>query len=294
MRAILPRNIFTYWEQGFDDAPRIARTCLAQLRRLHPHWELRALDAASAEEAIEALPLSRDELLKLSRPHRSDLIRTQLLIDHGGVWADPTVFVTRPFDEWLDVLMGAGLFLFANPGRDRRTSNWFIAAEPGHDTLVQLRDRLCAYWANHDFRNQGRPLGASEKYLMRAVNRNLTLPRLWFTWPLRRLVRVYPYMVYHYMLQELVHESESVRRTFEQMPVFPAEGPCRLLRFGVGNAFGPEAQAILDDAAVPLHKLTWKFEPRDVVGISVLERLEQIARSLPAADVRSHAVAAKR
>lgn len=275
----LPRIAFTYWHQGFDEAPPVAKACLAQLRQQNPDWDLQALDGQSSEAAARRLPISRAKLDQLGLAHRSDLIRTQLLIDHGGVWCDPTVFVTQPFDDWLPAKMNAGVFFFSNPGRDRLISNWFIAAEPSNPLLVELVRALCAYWEGSTFRNMGRPAEGWEGSVMRVMNRNLTLPRLWFTWPFRKLLRLAPYMVYHYLVCDLVRSRRDLKRLYERMPKVSADGPHALQRYGLSQPFGAEATRLLNEAAVPVHKLTWKVAA-DLAPRSVLQHLIQ---SVPSA-----------
>lgn len=164
------RKLYTYWHQGEAAAPKVVRLCIEQLRVLHEGWDLQVLDAESIGEWIEPIPVPRDKLEKLSIAHRSDLIRTQLLIRYGGVWADPTVFIVRPLDEWLPQYLRSGLFLFHRPGRDRLISNWFIASEPGNLVLSRLYDRLCMYWRDNEFENMGQPQSKHAELVARIVS----------------------------------------------------------------------------------------------------------------------------
>ena len=254
----LPRTIFTYWHQGLDDAPPLVNCCVERMRQMNPSWEVIVHDAGSAESIVQSIPVSARKLDRLSLPHLSDLIRTSLLIDHGGVWIDPTVYLSQSLDTWIHSRMGAGIFLFSNPGRDRLISNWFIAASPSNAILKELFDALCEYWEYNHFRNHGREESRFEAILGRLVNRNLWLPRLWLSWPFRKMLRVYPYMIYHYLFCDLVRQDSELARIYSEMPIVPAEGAISLHRYGVERPYSPKAKRILEDPSIPLHKLRWK------------------------------------
>ena len=273
--AMLSKVAFTYWHQGFADAPRVVRMCVAQLRRQNPDWQINALDRDSVEELVKTIPISPGKLARLSLPHRSDLIRTHLLIEHGGVWIDPTVYVTQPFDTWLISNMQAGLFFFSKPGPDRLISNWFISSMPNHPILVKLYGSLCEYWQSNNFRNHGRGPNRWEGWLLRGINRNLDWPRVWFSWPLRKLIRVYPYMVYHYLLFDLISRNKDLWAIYSDMPRFLADGPCSLQRNGLHERFDHDAQRVLLDRNIPLHKLKWRIDGSESYQGSILEHLTQ-------------------
>ena len=155
------------------------------------------------------------------------------------MWLDPTVFTTQPLDAWIDDQMSAGVFFFSNPGRDRLISNWFIAAEPQNLLLSRLYDQLCAYWEKNTFRNIGRQATNTEQVMFRAINRDIRLTRLWFSWPFRRLIRISPYMVYHYMVADIVNRDDAAAAVYSRMSVFSAKGPHALQRKGCYRTLMP-------------------------------------------------------
>jgi hypothetical protein len=256
---MLPKIIYSYWHQGREAAPPLVRTCMERIEALNPEWRVRILDEDSAEEAVRRIPLSSEKWSRLSLPHRSDLIRTRLLIDTGGVWIDPTVYLTQPLDEWIHARMEAGIFLFSRPGRDRVISNWFIAAEPSNILLSRLLESLCDYWESNDFRRSDGRTKALQNQLSRIINRNLDLPRLWLTWPFRKWFRLSPYMIYHYTFYDLVKSDNGLAEMFSAMPKVPAESVHTLQRYGLHSEFSDVAKAILEDPDLPLQKLAWKL-----------------------------------
>ena len=104
--------IWTYWHQGFDQAPNVVQHCLRRVKKLNSDYELHLLDKESVYQYTQRVPIPEDKWERMSLAHRSDLLRTQLLIKHGGVWMDPTVYCMKPLDEWLQDYMQTGVFFF--------------------------------------------------------------------------------------------------------------------------------------------------------------------------------------
>ena len=278
------RRIFTYWDQGFAEAPEIVRACTRTFSAHHPNWDIYFLDAESVHEWIDPIPIPDDKWKKLQLAHRSDIIRTQLLIKYGGVWADPTVWFCTPLDQWLPKVMDAGVFMFQRPGRDRAISNWFIAAEPDNPLLTRLYEALCRYWRENDFRNFDRPMSRGARILHRLLNRNRGLPRIWLKKPVIWLFRTYPYMIYHYMFYDLICRDQECKALWEKVPFHSADRPVQLLRYGLPSTLGPEGRDILNpDTCAPLYKLTWKGLPLSPNEDSVLAHLLRTSQHIKVA-----------
>ena len=84
----------------------------------------------------------------MTRTHFSDLVRCQLLIEHGGTWIDSTVYCTgRKFED----IMRLPLFVFQMKSFACVNSSWFIVSD-AHDPIITLtRDLLFEYWKNYDY-----------------------------------------------------------------------------------------------------------------------------------------------
>lgn len=133
----IPRILWIFWAQGEDAAPPVVKKCIASWRRHNPDWDIRILDAHTAQ-ALTMLPDLPDNL-----PFRfkSNLLRLNLLARHGGVWADATTYCHRPLDQWIHLLGGqTGFFVFSAPHTDRWIDNWFIASDPENPLVTAWRD----------------------------------------------------------------------------------------------------------------------------------------------------------
>lgn len=267
--------IWTYWHQGFKNAPFVVQKCTKQMQRLHPDWKIHLLDKDSVYEYASKVPVKEEKWKQLSIQHQSDLLRTQLLIEYGGLWMDPTVFCIQPLDTWLRDKMRAGFFLFYRPGRDRIISNWFIASERNCKFLKQLYDALCTYWNKYNFVNLGsKEETRIEHWSNRIINgRSLRLSQIWLTPLFTRLLRLHPYMVYHFMFYKLLRKDNYCARTFRKMPKFSADGPCQLIWSGLLNDLTQENRQFVDGKKAPLFKLKWNLEEKQIAESSNLDYL---------------------
>ena len=273
------KTIWTYWHQGFDKAPIVVQKCVEQMQRLNPDWEIKLLDKDTVYDYATKVSVKKETWDKLSIQHRSDLLRTQLLIKHGGVWMDPTVFCVRPLNDWLLKNMVAGFFFFHRPGKDRIISNWFIAAEKDRFFLKKLYDELIRYWNKYDFKNLGRNRedGTVLEFWIRRIigGRSLLLSQVWLTPVFTRILKLYPYMIYHYMVYNLIRTDKQCRDMFKNMPKISANGPHRLQELGLLNDMTQEAKEIIHNGTIPLFKLKWNLKTDQISESSILHELFQ-------------------
>jgi hypothetical protein len=140
--ASLPKRIWIYWRQGWDEAPDLVRRCRHSWETRNPGWEVVALDAGSAARLA---PPRRVGWPNMSRNHEANFLRIDLLAAHGGIWADATTFCAVPLDAWLPPLAGNGFFAFARPGKDRLLATWFLAATPRNPLVLGWQARCDRY-----------------------------------------------------------------------------------------------------------------------------------------------------
>jgi len=215
--ASFPRVLHFYWDQGIDQAPGLVRECLESWQLNNPGWTFRMWDADSARRIVDRRSLPRD----LKTTPYSDILRTCILDDHGGVWVDATVYCTRPLDAWLPILMAqCDFFAFRRPGADREISSWFLASRKGARIVGELRAAVTTYW-----KRQSRP------------------------------TRVYHW--YHYLFEYLVRTSARFRHEWEQTPTLSAV-PMILLQDHLAADSQPQPSELDLIRAAPMHKLTYK------------------------------------
>jgi hypothetical protein len=234
-----------------------------------------SLDEA-ALPSVGSVDYSSGNLATLSRQHRADLLRLDLLAHHGGVWVDATSFCMRPLDDWLPANMDSGFFAFHQPGPDRIISNWFLAAVPGNVLVSRLFALMAAHWGDHSFRSQQR------QFLTKALTKLLqNSPRtraLWFSRPFTNWLAVSPYFAFHYGLEKLVREDPECAGVWCRTPKIGADSPHRLYRAGLLSPATESLRSEIDRREVPVYKTTWRIEDRPIPPGSALGYLLESTR----------------
>ena len=148
--------VWTCWLQGYDNAPPIIRACI---NSMHKYTKERGYDIiVITEENISDYICMPDFILDkyrkgiISNAHFSDLLRTLLLINYGGVWLDATVLLNKEIPK---PILDSDFFVFRT-SRNSNTiispcSNWFIVARKKSPLLIKVFDVLAEYWKNNKY-----------------------------------------------------------------------------------------------------------------------------------------------
>jgi len=220
----LPRTIWIYWDQGLDNAPDVVSRCIDTWVNNNPGWKINVLSRRTLEEFVDVSTLPQIKTLS----HFANIVRTRLLYNHGGAWADATCICTRPLEQWLPHLMGAGFFVFHRPHPNRILSNWFIASEREGELIGAFERAFDRYWTNRE--------------------------------------RSRHYFWYHYLVEYELLANSRARRIWSRMPKVSADGPHLLQRCLEGREWARQPDLIRSLDRIPVHKLSWKkdFRWRDV------------------------------
>lgn len=230
----LPINkvIWILWLQGWNNAPWIVQKCLASWQLHNPDWEIRAIDTNSVQRYIE-LPELEGKVI--TAVNMSDIIRTLLLHEYGGVWCDATLLCHRPLNSWLPDAMREGFFAFDRPAPDRVLSSWFLATTEGHLLIERLHKAVLQFWKDHDHAGS----------------------HFWI----------------HYVFGRLCESDPQFASSWDRAPKISADGPHQL-QFWVGLMEESETiieQAL--SSLAPLSKLTYRFDPTKFNEKTLLSRL---------------------
>lgn len=146
------RIIWWCWLQGEEQAPLLCKACLASLRRNLPQFEVKVVTEQNMFDYIHPPKHIIEKYQEgiISRTHFSDILRTLLLIEHGGVWIDSTVYCTGYNIPIFDY----PLFVYQNwkfnIPQTMVASSWLISARKNDPILCATRDLLFEYWKDHD------------------------------------------------------------------------------------------------------------------------------------------------
>lgn len=257
-RKCIPRIIWIFWSQGEEDAPMLVRKCIGSWKRHNPNWTVKVICAEDLNEFDKKI-FENDLGKGMSLNHQSDLLRVYLLSLYGGVWVDATLFCNEPLDNWLPNYSISGFFAFYAPGKDREIASWLIASEQGHVITTKFYTEFKDYWANNRFR----PFNRFQKKLLKIFNKMLNKDKrttfLWFHPILTKVLKIYPYFIFHYQFYKLINENKKLKLIWDQTPKISANGPHLPTVLGLANSAGDKERELLTIDSSPVYKLNWRI-----------------------------------
>lgn len=239
---LIPKTIWMLWQQGWDNAPELVKACAESWKRNNPDWEIRLLNEADLSKTIRGYDKIRSSL---PRQARADIARTMLLDQHGGVWADSSLYCTRPLDEWLPDVTRSGFFMFADPRPYRSLDNWFI-------------------------------VGSKKNYLLSAMVEV-------FSAYLDRFEKPHRYFWMIYLTEHLARTDPTARRILNDMGKLSALGPLVVASHAFSRKPPAAVLRFVNEPLVPVHKLNHRWSADDLSGtvLGRLTGLESIKGSQP-------------
>ncbi|MEJ6403368.1 capsular polysaccharide synthesis protein [Yoonia sp. 2307UL14-13] len=227
-----------FWDTGFETAPDIVKLCAQSWLRFHPDWDVVLLDQTQADEILPRDGFPAEMIIS----HYADMLRTALLLKHGGVWADATCLCLKPLDGWLpNIFNQCGFFAFHKPGPDRLISSWFLAAAKNSVVVEEMHAIFGAYW-KWGPHHAGKP----------------------------------PYFWFHYLFEHLVQDNRDVRARWSHAPKISAV-PVHQLKRLLSGTIDDTARIRAMIGATPVQKLTHK---QDIKVDDILEILDQVGITL--------------
>lgn len=96
----IEKNVFVFWWDGFENSSPLVQKCLGSVKKNHPGYRIIEIDKTNYEQYTdihpELLAGFRDGVISIQT--FSDILRFNLLKNHGGIWIDATIFFAKPFD----------------------------------------------------------------------------------------------------------------------------------------------------------------------------------------------------
>lgn len=285
MRSGVPRDLWLYWHQGWDNAPDVVKRCAATWRERNPTWRIHMLDGENVVGRIELPRVS--ERLQLTPMVRSEIIRIHLLEKYGGVWADATLWCARPLDEWVDsVTEASGFFAYDKPRPRRPTStrpnpprlpisSWFLTAREDSRIIVHWRSgvrhllkKTCA-WVRYGKMTGGEGIGVP-------FNQFFNLHAYYLSKRYRYEDLLIPTSAdpegdrcrwIHLLFQKLIDRNREFHDLWESTPKLSADGPHFLLHEGYLSTPTDRSAAVIRNGDANVIKLTHRVSfPEDLSG----------------------------
>lgn len=148
-------KVWICWFQGIENAPPIVQKCVQSVRENMPEKEIILLTFDNLSDYVHLPDYILEKWKKgiISHTHMTDLLRLELLINHGGMWLDATVLCTSK--DIPEFYFDSDLFFYQSlkPGRDGKCSyisSWLMSAKTSNRLLLATRHLCYEYWKTHD------------------------------------------------------------------------------------------------------------------------------------------------
>ena len=141
------KKIWCLWWQGLDNAPDLVKKCINSIKSNKGDYEFILLTKDNYRNYSDLPEFIIDKVNKgdITITHFSDILRGNLLKNHGGVWVDATMYFTyNVFDEFNNITF--------NSNRQKNTGDYcgfFIGGKP-NKIFYFLNDFLIKY--NSDYK----------------------------------------------------------------------------------------------------------------------------------------------
>lgn len=150
-RSINNGNIWVCWLQGEEQLPLIPQLCLKSIKKNANGHNVIVLDATNISDYVQLPEYVWRKFKKgdISPAHFSDILRMELLRQHGGFWIDATIFLTSPIPDEIfnSSYYTVKLQPFGNYISQCRWSGFFQWSKP-HSPVANIVSQMFRnYWA---------------------------------------------------------------------------------------------------------------------------------------------------
>ena len=147
--------LWQYWESPDGSIPPLVQACLNSVKKYKGDKCKRImLTPENVKDYVEIPQIFWDlkEKGKIKTAFFSDILRTCLLVQHGGIWIDSTVLLTEELPSYIT---DADLFVFQNDLKidldGLNMASYFIAAKKDNKILKETLAALIQYWQENNF-----------------------------------------------------------------------------------------------------------------------------------------------
>ena len=143
--------IWVCWFQGMEQAPELVRSCFSRLCAVETHRVILITEENMLQYAdIPSSVLRKWKAGIIPNPNFSDILRTILLYQHGGLWIDATMLLAKPVPQYI---WESPLFVFQyteNPLIFDAFSNHFMRGHAGDEFLGRVLYGMLRYWEKYN------------------------------------------------------------------------------------------------------------------------------------------------
>lgn len=143
--------IWFFWWQGIENAPRLVNVCLASIEIHRGKHPINIITSDNVRDFAEIPEYIYEKLEKgiITLTHFSDILRAQLLFQHGGIWMDSTMLMV---DEFSQEIYKKSFYTIHHEQRANyhvckgKWSGFFLASVPGNPIFKYLSSAFYEFW----------------------------------------------------------------------------------------------------------------------------------------------------
>lgn len=211
--------IWVCWLQGMEQAPELVQTCFSRLCAVEKHRVILITEENMLQYAdIPSSVLTKWKAGNIPNPNFSDILRTVLLYQHGGLWIDATMLLAKPVPQYI---WESPLFVFQyteNPLIFDAFSSHFMRGHAGDEFLGRVLYGMLRYWEKYD-----------------------TLK---------------DYFIYHFIFTGVARMDDDMRRIYANIPLRLSESNHLLQRYWLRQYDADMWDWLISRSFI--HKLTYK------------------------------------
>ena len=224
------KNIWVYWDSNIENAPDVVKKCFAHLQKNKPHnYRIISLSQENIKDYVNFPEFILDKLNKglITQTHFSDILRTALVYQYGGIWVDSTCLLTQQIPQ---KVLNSTFFVFqANQLNLQETyppikcSNWFISSNIQKCRILERTLQiLLTYWQKNN--------------------------------------RILHYYLYHIIMAAVVNNDTECANIWNKMPYICNMNP-HVLQYSFEKIYTEEQWENAIDSCF-IHKLTYKYDKK--------------------------------
>ncbi len=146
-------TVWTCWLQGEENAPYLVKCCFDSMRYHLKNKNIIILTAENFDEYCSIPNYIIDKWRNgiISHTHFSDILRSQVLIEHGGIWMDATTYITGNLPSYIT---RNNFFVFHEGILETETinmNNWFIYSKKQQLLLCETLNLLYEYYKEKNY-----------------------------------------------------------------------------------------------------------------------------------------------
>ena len=147
---------YVMWWQGYDKAPYLVKQNIDRMRKI---WENVVILTANNYRDYCNIPshiINNFNQGMITITHLSDIIRVNVLREHGGVWIDSTVMVTPIFEKKLEQFRNKEFITLSRTATNYKQVAggkwviWFCGAPKNYPLFEFLSEFYDVYFMKHD------------------------------------------------------------------------------------------------------------------------------------------------